>query len=84
MLTAVIPNQARAFQYGNGGNAKFQLKALAVESHIAFQTLEYNCKMGDPALSVVGWNGVEFQLESSRNAMVEINAENNCQVHTVI
>ncbi len=38
--------------------------------------------MGDPAQSVVGWNGVEFQLESSWNVMDEINAENNCQVHT--
>ncbi len=73
-------SQAKAFQYGNGDKAKFQLQALAAKSHVAFQSLEYNCKLGDSAVSIIGSNRVEFKLEPSWSVFDEITIENKCQV----
>ena len=80
MLTTLLLPQDE-FLYGYEGKAKYQLKSLAAKSHVAFQTLTYNCKNSGTVLRVVGWNGVEFPLtESSSSVMEDIDVENDCKV----
>ena len=69
------------FSYGAGGRASKQLKALAVSSEAAMQTIAHSCSKSSQPIRMVGWNGQELPIrEYSWSINYELEADLHCKV----
>ena len=69
------------FSYGAGARADRQLKALAVISQVALQTVSHSCSKSSQPIRMVGWNGQELPIrEYSWSINYELDSDLRCKV----
>nr|CAJ43111.1 collagen [Suberites domuncula] len=67
------------FTYGFQGKASYQLKELAVKSHRAVQTIQYDCSNGQTDTSVIGWNGASISVAETNYSLMQQVEVSNCK-----
>ena len=81
LLSLSVQSDRAPFSYGAGARADRQLKALAVISQVALQTVSHSCSKSSQPIRMVGWNGQELPIrEYSWSINYELDSDLRCKV----
>ena len=81
-LSLPIQSDRAPFSYGAGARADRQLKALAIISQVALQTVSHSCSKSSQPIRMVGWNGQELPIrEYSWSINYELDSDLRCKVN---